>query len=159
RPVRIDTTVQVRCPREEQQVAIVCVVIGVMVCDENVPDGTQTKSRMNHLTRDAVTTVYYIAYVANDNDLGRGSPVGLRRRTSRSTEKDQPRARTHVLGCRDRRRRTCADDCHAADCLRSRRNEVTARNHRTMCTRRRTRNPAMVSAIGMATSPGMESVR
>jgi hypothetical protein len=69
RSPRIDTCVHSRDPRQQHQVAVVRVVIRMMVCDENVPQGGDGHTSGGHLPSDSITAIHYIRDAVSDDYL------------------------------------------------------------------------------------------
>jgi hypothetical protein len=90
RSPRIHRRRQPVAPREQQQVAVVGVVIRMMVRDEDVPERPE-HARDRHLTRDAVAAVDHVAAIADDDDLGWTGACGLWCRPACRAEQDEPR--------------------------------------------------------------------
>ena len=73
RSPRVDPRLQLIAPREQQQVAVVGVVIGMMVRDEDVAQRAEDAGQ-HHLPGDAVAAVDDVAAIADDDDLRRRGP-------------------------------------------------------------------------------------
>ena len=89
RPPRVHRRREMVAPREQQQVAVVRVVIGVVVRDEDVAQRAEDAGD-HHLAGDAVAAVDHVAAVADDDDLRGARARLLGRRPARGAEQDQP---------------------------------------------------------------------
>ena len=75
-------------PREHHQVAVVRVVIGMLMCDEDGTYRRQRNPRHCELPAHAVAAVDYIGSIADDDRLRRGGSEALWRRTPARAEQD-----------------------------------------------------------------------
>ena len=89
----MSTRPQAGCPRKPDQVAVVRVVIGVLVRDEDVPQRRERHAGKGQLAGDPVAAIDHVRGVAADNHL-RGCRARLpRTRAAARSEEDEPVAR------------------------------------------------------------------
>jgi hypothetical protein len=77
--------------REPDQIAVISVVIGMLVGDEDMTQGRQRYSCEDKLSRNAVAAIDDVRNVVTDDDLGRRGTRFSRPRPASSAEEDESR--------------------------------------------------------------------
>ena len=113
RTPRVHRRAETRGPRQQQQVAVIGVVVGVVVGEEDVPEGRQRHAGADELPRHTVAAVHHVRRPARQDDLGRGRVVPLGPGAPGGTQQDEPRA----VGPPESHRRQprCGQPGHAAE--------------------------------------------
>jgi hypothetical protein len=114
RTPRIDATPQTGRPCNQQQVAVVGVVIRMVVSEEDMAKSGQSHSGLIQLCRNSVTAINDIRHVVDQNDLRRGMPAPSRPWSTASPQQDESRLRRwrRLRHCDPRVRRS-KRHCHA----------------------------------------------
>jgi hypothetical protein len=89
--VRIDAMTHAARPREQQQVAVVGIVIGVMMRDEDIAQCAERKTGEHELPRHAVGAVDHVEISAGDDHLRGGHAADARPRSAAGAEQDEAR--------------------------------------------------------------------
>ncbi len=85
----IDVVLQAGGPGEKQQVAVIGIVVGVLVGEEDVTDGGEGQAGLRVLAGDAVAAIDDIGDVVDEDDLRGGGAGGSRARSAGGAEEDE----------------------------------------------------------------------
>ena len=99
-------------PRQQEEIAVVRVVIRVVMGDEDVAERAEDTGR-HHLPRDAVAAIDHIPAIADHDDLRRARSARLRCRSARGAEQDKSGAGDGLAECLPRRNPRSFDSAKA----------------------------------------------